>query len=96
MRKILGLIVLLAVFPFNTGCTTATYGKQFEQTGTTDEYTIKIYTGGFAFKGTATERAQEESQKFMVQNGYKSYKIISSRYEPFPLSGVVFNVQFSK
>jgi len=95
MKQISLLLALLVVFSFSTSCTTATYGKPFVQTGT-NEYTFKIYTGGFAFKGTATERAQEEIKKFMEQNDYKSYKIISSHYELFPLSGTVFKVEFSK
>ena len=95
MKKLLTLTSLLVVLSYIAGCTTALYGKTFEETQATDEYTIKVYTGGLAFRDVATERVKEESEKFMAQKGYRSYKIISSRYELAP-SGVVFIVQFNK
>jgi len=78
----------------NTGCTTAMYGQQFERTNRLDEYTFKVFTGGLAHKGTATERAEVECEKFMFLRGYKSYKIVSSDYQPAP-PGFVFIVQFT-
>jgi hypothetical protein len=95
MKKYLVLSAITLAIAFNTSCTTSMYGHQPEQTDKADEYTFKVYTGGFAFEGTATERAQEESEKFMIEHGYKSYKIVSSHYELVP-SGFVFKVQFSK
>ena len=95
MKKYLLLSAMTLALSLSSGCTTAMYGQRFQQTDKADEYTFKVYTGGFAFRDTATERAQEECEKFMSEHGYKSCKIVSSHYELVP-SGFVFKVQFSK
>jgi len=96
MRKILLVAILLGLLPFIQGCATATYGKAFEQTQTQGQYTAKIFTNAFASQKEATERVNEESKKFMAEKGYKSYKIISTKVETFPISAVTFVIQFTK
>jgi hypothetical protein len=96
MRKIILVAILLGLLPFIQGCATATYGKAFEQTQTQGQYTAKIFTNAFTSQKEATERVNEESKKFMAEKGYKSYKIISTKVETFPISAVTFVIQFTK
>lgn len=91
------LIVFCLSLTAVSGCTTATYGKNLRRVSDSqDRYTIKIYTGGFAFKGTARERAEEEIEKFMEEHKeYSSYEILSSDFELIP-SGTRFVVEFKR
>lgn len=97
MKKLF-MYSFLAVFfcVFNTGCTTATYGKTFEPIHDSPYYSLKIYTGGLAFKKEATTRLKKEAENYKEQNGYKSYEIISSHYVLTPMSGTEFVVDFKK
>lgn len=96
MKKILLIVLLFGLLPFINSCATATYGKTFEQSQTQGQYIAKIYTNVFASQKEATERVDEESKKFMAEKGYKSYKIISTNVESFPVSVVTFVVQFAR
>ncbi len=94
MKKILLLGILLTLLPFIQGCMTATYGKSFEQAQ--DQYTLTIYTSAFTSQKEATERVNEESKKFMTEKNYKSYNIVSTKSQSFPVSKVTFVVQFTR
>lgn len=100
------LIKFLAITLFGllmslTGCTSSTYGNSFEplttnQTGTNNQYKLKVYTGGFAGPEYARKDLDTEAKKFIQQHAhYKSYKIISENFELVP-SGVTFVVEFSE
>ncbi len=95
-KTFIGIIIITAAQLTNTGCTTATYGKTFKATSNPKQHFLKIYTGGFAFKDSATRRLDKEAKIYMQQNGFKSYKIISSNYLLAPLSGTEFIVEFEK
>ena len=93
MKNIFTLLAII-ILTFVAGCTTTTYGKSFTKVGENpDRYSIKVYSGGFAFKGTATEKVKEECEEYIASTGYTSYKIISSKYELIP-SGTSFIVEF--
>jgi hypothetical protein len=96
MKKILLISILLTLLPSISGCMTATYGKNFEQAQSQDQYTLTIYTNAFASQKEATERVNEESKRFMTEKGYKSYNIVSTKSESFPVSKVTFIVQFTR
>ncbi len=74
---------------------TATYGQGFKPTGAPDEFTIKIYTGGFAGSKTAQRRAEEECDAFKGKSGYASYTITNRRFNFFP-SYHKFTVKFAR
>lgn len=93
MKNIFTLLIILTLTSVS-GCTTTTYGKSFTQISETpDRYSIKVYSGGFAFKGTATEKVKKECEEYIASTDYKSYKIISSKFELIP-SGTSFIVEF--
>ena len=63
---------------------TATYGQGFTKISLSDEYSIRIYVGGFAGPNTADERFNQELNKFLMENKYKSYTLVSRRYNFIP------------
>ena len=73
---------------------TSTYGKGFQPTDNSNEFKIKIYTGGLAFKNTATKKLKSEIDKFIQSSDFKAYEIIDSKFEWIP-SGFKFLVKFS-
>ena len=75
---------------------TSTYGKGFKPTGVPDEYSIKIYIGGFANSKHADERVRIEIATFMKTGSYVSYKITDSRYKSFLLKFYEYTIQFDK
>jgi hypothetical protein len=83
------------------GCTSSSYGNSFvpvqnNAAEPSNQYTLKIYTGGFAGPEYAKKDLKIEAEKFMNENPrFKSYKIISEKFELIP-SGVVFVVEFSE
>jgi hypothetical protein len=91
------LLSLVAI----TGCTSSTYGNSFEAVATNqpaakNQYKLKVYTGGFAGPEYARKDLDVEAKEFMQQNPkYKSYKIISEKFELVP-SGVTFVVEFTE
>jgi hypothetical protein len=84
MRKAT-LLLLLSLAAFSSACTTSTYGKSLQPiSGVENEYTFKVYTGGFSGQKEADERAIPEIQVFMEQQGYQSYEIVSRRFSLIP------------
>jgi hypothetical protein len=63
---------------------TATYGQGFTPISLSGEFSIRIYVGGFAGPNTADERFNIELEKFLIEKNYKSYKLISRRYNFIP------------
>ena len=96
---------MMLVFLFVTtaavlsGCTSSSYGNAFVpvQTNQTEhQYTLKIYTGGFAGPEYAKKDLDVEAKKFMATHKeYVDYKIISQKFELIH-SGVTFVVEFIK
>ncbi len=73
---------------------TVLYGRGLEPTETADQFTLRVYTGGFAGSGTAEKRAVEELEKAVDKKGYSSYRIIHRRRCLFPFSYYEYTVQF--
>ncbi len=88
-------LIICSIALFVGYASTGTYGKSFEPINGTNNYRLKIYTGGTAFNAVATEHLMEETEEYKALHDYKSYKIISSSYEVFP-SGFEYVVQFEK
>lgn len=63
---------------------TATYGQGFTPISSSGDYSIRIYVGGFAGPNTADERFNKELEKFLIEKNFKSYKLISRRYNFIP------------
>jgi len=102
MKSKLNIITVLLIFALTaitTGCTSSSYGKTFvplQTNQTQNQYTLKIYTGGFAGPGYAKKNLDIEAKKFIAINKeFTDYKIISSTFELIP-SGVTFIVEFIK
>lgn len=75
---------------------TATYGKGFERTQVENEYSIRIYTGGFAGVNTAMERAKEEADEFLEESKFSNYEILNARRIGLPFSCVEFTLKFRR
>jgi hypothetical protein len=94
----IGLILFCV---YLTGCTTSSYGNSFTPFQTNidsvkNQYTLKIYTGGFAGPEYAKKELDVEAKKFIAVNPqFKSYEIISEKFQLIP-SGVVFIVEFKE
>ncbi|MCG7537554.1 hypothetical protein [Pseudoalteromonas sp. OOF1S-7] len=97
--KIKIVLVLIIGIIFTTGCMSSTYGNSFVPVQTNqaeNQYTLKIYTGGFAGPEYAKKDLDIEAKKFMsIHKEYVDYKIISQKFELIP-SGVTFVVEFIK
>ena len=74
--------------------TTATYGKGFKRTEVENEYSIRIFTGGFAGVKTATERAKKEADRFLEESKFSGYEILDARRIWLPFSCVEFTLTF--
>ena len=75
--------------------TTATYGKGFKKTAAENEYSIRIFTGGFAGVQAATERAKKEADRFMEESNFKGYEILNAKRIWLPFSCVEFTFRFA-
>ena len=73
---------------------TSTYGKGFQATNKPNEFTIKIYTGGLAFKNAATKRLNSEIEKFKHSSNFTNSEILDCKFEWVP-SGFMFLIKFS-
>lgn len=73
---------------------TSTYGKSFKRTEVEDEYSIRIYTGGFAGVQTATERVKSEADHFLTESKFSAYEILDARRIWLPFSCVEFTLRF--
>jgi len=79
------LVILVTFSVLVISCTTAMYSKPFlSDPSNPNQYTFKIYVGGFSGGGTADKRAEKEITKFMSKKGYSSYEIVNRRYNFFP------------
>lgn len=74
---------------------TITYGKTFMPTEKDNEYSNKIFTGGLAFRKTASMALKKEAEKFIRNSELVSYEIVESNFSFVP-SGYNFTVKFSK
>ena len=73
---------------------TSTYGRGFKETEISDQYSIRIYTGGFAGKQTAQTRVEDEISEYIANSTYSSYRILRSRRIWLPFSCYEYIVQF--
>lgn len=89
----------LFLFSFTTvisGCTTATYGQGFQPIQNLEnQYSLKIYIGGFAGGAEADKAAEEEIRLFMEKQGFDSYEIVERRHNLVP-SYFEYRVKFMK
>lgn len=95
MHKFSRCFISMTLIMLLTGCTTAMYTKPSPISSTPNTYQFTIETGGFSSAGTADQRATQEIEKFMAENGYTKYKIIH-RTDEFIPSGFKYVVQFYK
>jgi hypothetical protein len=97
--NIAALICIAALSTITSGCTSSSYGNSFTPAQTNqapNQYTLKMYTGGFAGPEYAKKDLDIEAKKFIaLHKEYVDYKIISSKFQLIP-SGVVFVVEFIK
>lgn len=90
------LIIILGACVSVSACTTAMYGQSLVQDQQIpDQYTFKVYVGGFSGPDTADNRAREEIAAFMAKTNYASYQIIDRRYNLVP-SYYGYTVRFSR
>jgi|TARA_R110000772_G_scaffold174781_2_gene286673 hypothetical protein len=93
------LIFITVLLITTSGCTSSSYGNSFTPVQTnqaSNQYTLKIYTGGFAGPEYAKKDLDVEAKKFIaLHDEYVDYKIISSSFQLIP-SGVTFIVEFIK
>jgi hypothetical protein len=73
---------------------TSTYGEGFKRVEVENEYSIRIYTGGFAGVKTAEERAKREADRFLEESMFSAYEILDSRRIWLPFSCVEFTLKF--
>lgn len=100
LRMNLITLICITVLSISTsGCTSSSYGNSFTPVQTnqaSNQFTLKIYTGGFAGPEYAKKDLDVEAKKFIALNDeYVDYKIISSSFQLIP-SGVTFVVEFIK
>ncbi len=97
--NIITLICITILSITTSGCTSSSYGNSFTPVQTSqasNQYTLKIYTGGFAGPEYAKKDLDIEAKKFIaLHDEYVDYKIISSSFQLIP-SGVTFIVEFIK
>jgi hypothetical protein len=91
------ILITLSACVLASACTTAMYGQSLVQDQQIpDQYSFKVYVGGFSGPGTADNRAREEIAAFMAKEKYSSYQIVDRRYNLFPLSYYEYKVRFSR
>jgi hypothetical protein len=97
--NIAALICIVVLSIMTSGCTSSGYGNSFtpvQINQASNQYALKIYTGGFAGPEYAKKDLDIEAKKFIaLHKEYVDYKIISSKFQLIP-SGVVFVVEFIK
>ncbi len=79
----------------NIFAATATYGRGFKPTQVADQYSVRIYVGGFAGPGTADEKVGKEIDAFLKKEGFTTYQIIKRRPNFIP-SYYEYTVQFGR
>ncbi|WP_077284711.1 hypothetical protein [Cognaticolwellia aestuarii] len=97
--NVVTLIFITVLLITTSGCTSSSYGNSFtpvQKNQASNQYTLKIYTGGFAGPEYAKKDLDVEAKKFIaLHDEYVDYKIISSSFQLIP-SGVTFIVEFIK
>lgn len=89
LTMLLFLVTVLA-----TSCTTASYGNKFvSDAQVVDQYSFKIYVGGFQFAPPETQ-AEKRITEFMVGKDYTKYEVIKKRFNKVP-SYYEFTVKFA-
>lgn len=90
------VILLISLVFVLSACTTSTYGKNFSQHSKPNQYTLTVYTGGFAGMKEARSKAEIKAKQFMKNRPeYKSYREVSSKWTAIP-SGATFVYEFEK
>jgi hypothetical protein len=74
---------------------TSTYGRDFQPTGIPDQFSLTVYTGGFAGSREADDRLAKEAASFMQKHGFLSYGIVDRTHKLVP-SGFEYVVTFSR
>jgi len=100
-REIVRLIdlTLLLTWLSVAGCV-STYGRDFIPTpGVPDQYTYRVYVSGMseAFTGSqqSDDRAKEDIEEFMRDQGYESYELIDRTKTMIPTSYFEYTVRFA-
>jgi len=79
-----------------SGCTTSTYGQGFQQVQNVEnQYSLKIYIGGFSGGAEADKAAEKEIKLFMEKQGFDSYEIVERRHNLVP-SYFEYRVKFMR
>jgi hypothetical protein len=79
-------------------CRTSTYGKSFVRNERDpDQYALAVYVAGppGSCREDALNVLQQEAPKFMAQQQYQAYEVVSDRFNVVP-SYFEFNVRFSR
>jgi hypothetical protein len=74
---------------------TSTYGHDLQPTGVANEFSLMVYTGGFAGSREADARLAEEAAAFMQRHGFLRYGIVNRTHKLVP-SGFEYVVHFSR
>ena len=95
--KIKSRFTIIAIFFLLvlSGCTTATYNGFVKDRQLGDQYSLKVYIGGFSGGETADDKADMEIKKFMKENKYSSYKVLDRQHNYVP-SYFEYTVKFYK
>jgi len=92
-------LALLVIWLSVAGCV-STYGRDFMPTpGVPDQYTYRVYVSGMseAFTGSqqSDDRAKEDIEEFMRDQGYESYELIDRTKTMIPTSYFEYTVRFA-
>ena len=80
---------------YNPLLSTTTYGRGLRPTNIPGQFTLRVYTGGFATNGTAEEHATDLLNKYKTANQYATYEVIERKSRWFP-SCVDYVVRFQR
>lgn len=89
-----GVNALLAPTGSN-GRTYSLYGKGVQYDNDEKVYFINVYAGGAGNDAGARNYAKSEIEKYVTENGYKSYEVEKSEYSFFPLSKYKLYIKFN-
>jgi hypothetical protein len=97
MRRIIHTLIaaLFIVMELSACATTAMYTKPSLINKSSNVYNFTIECGAFSGADTADRRAIQEIQRFMIANGYASFKIIHRTQQVF-ISEFKYKVKFSR
>jgi hypothetical protein len=72
-----------------------TYGHKPHSTEISDEFKLRVCTGGLAGPNTADKCAAKALDRFKAENGYAAYDIVARESQWFP-SGYDYRVRFRR